>query len=273
MLVNHRYERGQTLPFWAIGILAFLALLFFTINYANLVRWDIRGQNAADGAASAGIATDANMHNELNTILYAATIDETRMRYLLQGAINTVNDPSGCLSPANCAAIYNKDVAAFNVAVQTYSALRGQWQQADNLSKGGLQNNPASAIALIGTNCSILDCAFTYTTSIDSTNEVVDVVACKNVPIVAPSIMGLSNLNAFSAIGRSASTLVGIPEAFTPGVTVNANTGAVYQVDESPTGAPSGEFGVTYKTLTVNLEWFTAGATHPAAFSGSYGCS
>ncbi|HVA27199.1 MAG TPA: pilus assembly protein TadG-related protein [Candidatus Baltobacteraceae bacterium] len=271
--MKHRYQRGQTLPFWAIGILAFLALLFFTINYANLVRWDIRGQNAADGAASAGIATDANMHNELNTILYAATIDENRMRYLLQGAINTVNDPSGCLSPANCATIYNQDVAAFNVAAQAYSSLRGQWQQADNLSKGGLQNSPTSAIALIGTNCSILDCAFTYTTSIDSTNEIVDVVACKNVSIVAPSIMGLSNLAAFSAVGRSASTLIGIPEAFAPGVTMNPKTGAVYQVDESPAGASGAEFGVTYKTLTVNLEWFTAGATHPAAFSGSYGCS
>ena len=73
-------QRGQTLPFWAIGMVAILALLFFTINYANLVRWNIRAQNAADSAASAGVATDANMHNELNTILYAATIDEARMR-------------------------------------------------------------------------------------------------------------------------------------------------------------------------------------------------
>lgn len=269
----HRGERGQTLPFWAIGILAFLALLFFTVNYANVVRWNIRSQNAAESAASAGIATDASNDNEINTILYAATIDETRMRYLLQGAINTVNDPSGCGSPANCKTIYNQDVAAFGVAAGNYKSLQGQWQKANNLSRGGLQNSPNSAIALVAGNCSILDCAFTYTTSLDSANEIVDVVACKNVAIVAPSIMGLSNVTAFRAVGRSATTLVGIPEAFTPGVSVNPNTGAVYQVDESPAGTASAEFGVTYRTLTVNLEWFSAGPAHPKTFSGSYGCS
>ncbi|MFN2528906.1 MAG: TadE/TadG family type IV pilus assembly protein [Candidatus Baltobacteraceae bacterium] len=274
--MNLHAQRGQTMPFWAIGILAILALLFFTINYANLVRWNVRAQNAADSAASAGIATDANMNNQVNTILYAATINETRMRYLLQGIINTVNDPSGCGSPANCAAIYNRDVTAFYAAAASYKNLQQQWQVADNLSEGGLKHGPDQAVALAASNCTILDCAFSYTSRIDPTNETVDVVACKNVTLVAPSIMALGGTTAFQAIGRSDSTLEPLPEAFQPGIAINAKTGAVYQVDESPSGATGvagSEFGVSYKSLVVNLTWFTAGPTHPGTFSQSYGCS
>ncbi|MDB5026331.1 MAG: hypothetical protein JWO66_20, partial [Candidatus Eremiobacteraeota bacterium] len=65
--MSREAQRGQTLPFWTLAIAATLSLLFFMTNYANTVRWQIRAQNAADSAASAGIGTDANMYNEKTT--------------------------------------------------------------------------------------------------------------------------------------------------------------------------------------------------------------
>lgn len=271
MLLSGHAARGQTLPVWTLGIAAMLALLFFTVNYANMIRWQIRAQNAADSAASAGIATDANMDNQADMMIYAAAVDEMRMRYLLQAMLNTVYVPSSC-APA-CNAALAKLETAYNTAAGSYATLAGDLKVGNNLSEGGLKNAPDKAIAAIASDCTILDCSFTYTTSFDPTGEIVYVVACKNVATVVPAILGLAAGSTFKAVGRSASTLTKVSEAFHPGGN-NPKTGLPYQPAETPTGAGApAAMAVDFTGLTLNMSWFVAGAAKPAASTGTYGCS
>ncbi|HEY0613344.1 MAG TPA: pilus assembly protein TadG-related protein, partial [Candidatus Elarobacter sp.] len=225
--MSRHAERGQTLPFWTIAIGATLTLLFFVANYASTVRWQIRAQNAADSAASAGIGTDANMYNQASTIEFAAAVDETRMRYLIQAIANTVNNPSSCGS--SCDAYYAKLVAAYNTAAGNYSSLTKTMQKGDNLTEGGLKNSADKAVGLASSNCTVMDCAFTYTSSVNGTAESVDVVTCKKVPFIAPALMGGAGPS-FTAVGRSVAVLAPINEAFVPG-NVNPATNAPFQPD------------------------------------------
>jgi hypothetical protein len=264
-------RRGQTLPFWTLSIAASLTLLFFVTNYANTVRWGIRAQNAADSAASAGIATDANVHNQINTLEFAATVEETRMRYLIQAISNTVNHPSGCGSA--CDAYYTSLVSAYTNAANGYSTITHAMQTGDNLTEGGLKNSPGSAISTIAGDCMLSDCAFTYTTLINSSAESVDVVACKNVPFLEPSLFGLGSGATFAALGRSVESVEPLAEAFVPG-SINPKTGQPYQADESPAGANvPPDYAVTFKNVTVNLTWYVAGPVRPAPVAPGYGCS
>lgn len=273
MLVKSHRERGQTLPLWVLGVAAMCALMFFTANFTNMVRWHIRAQNAADSAASAGIATDGGTRNQVNVLAYAATIDEIRMRYLLQAMVNTVYDPGACTGTAACDAVLAKLSTAYRTAAGNYSGLKFEMQKGDGLTEGGLKNGPDKAIALVQSNCSILDCAFTYTATFDGTNELVDVVACKNVPTLVPGILGLSQTAAFKAVGRSAMTLGAAAESFAP-ATVNPATGSPYQPNETPAGPnTSVDFAVKYDSVSVQLAWGVAVPARPGALVGAYGCS
>jgi hypothetical protein len=271
MRVKHESERGQTLPFWSLTIAATLALLFFITNYANTVRWQIRAQNAADSAASAGIATDANMYNEKTTLELAAAIEETRMRYLLQAIVNTIDDPAGCGNA--CDADYTKLVAAYSAAVANYVKVVNSMTKAQTYAPGGLKNGADKAVALASSNCALFDCAFSYTAKIDGLAETVDVTACKKVPFFAPLMMGQSAAASFTALGRSVAVLSPVTETFVPG-SANPATGAPFQPDESPAGANvPAEFGVTFKNLSLNLTWYVAGTVKPAALAPGYACS
>lgn len=273
MRVTRHRERGQTLPLWVLGVAAMCALMFFTANYANVVRWHIRAQNAADSAASAGIATDANAANQTNVLVYAATIEEVRMRYLLQAMVNTIYDPGACTSTAACDAILAKLSAAYTTAAANYKAVTAQMRLSDTFTQSGLKNGPDKAAALVQANCAALDCAFTYTTAVDATNEAVDVVACKNVGTLVPGILGLPQSSAFKALGRSASTLGYVQESFVPAA-VNPATGLAYQPKETPAGAnTSADFAVSYQSLTVQLAWAVAVPARPKALVAAYGCS
>jgi hypothetical protein len=269
--MNAQSRRGQMLPFWTLAIAASLTVLFFVTNFANTVRWGIRAQNAADSAASAGIATDANVHNQVATLEFAATVEETRMRYLIQAISNTVNNPAAC--GAACDAYYTSLVNAYSAATSGYSTITHAMKTGDNLTEGGLKNSPDKAINLLAGDCTLSDCAFTYTTSIDSSGETVDVVACKKVPFFEPSLFGLGSTATFTALGRSVQSVEPLAEAFVPG-SVNPKTGLSYQPDESPAGANVGsDYAVTFKYVTVNLTWYIAGPVRPAAVAAGYGCS
>lgn len=265
--------RGQTLPLWTLGIAAMCALMFFTANYTNMIRWHIRAQNAADSAASAGIATDANIANQSNLLVYAATIEEMRMRYLLQGMVNTVYAPGACSGTTACDAILAKLSNAYIVASSNYTSVIRQMRQVDALTQSGLKNGPDKAAALAQANCSTLDCGFTYTTTVDGANEVVDVVACKNVGTLVPAILGLAQSSTFKAVGRSALTTGQVRESFAPAA-INPATGVAYQPNESPAGAnTSTAFAVNYSSLAVQLAWLVAVPARPKAFVGTFGCS
>ena len=273
MRVARHSERGQTLPLWTIGLATMFALMFFTVNYANMVRWHIRAQNAADSAASAGIATDANINNQANTLIYAATVEETRMRYLLQAMANLVYDPAACSGQAACDADLAKLSAAYRVATTNYTAITQQMQNIDGLMGGGLANSPSTAAGLAASHCAVLDCGFTYTTTVDTAHETVDVVACKNVATLFPKILGLGTTNTFKALGRSAATLALIPETFLPAAN-NPSTGKPYQPVETPVGTnTSADLAVNFQTLTIQLTWFAAGPTRPKTLGAGYGCS
>jgi hypothetical protein len=112
-------ERGQLLPVWALGVVTLLAMSLFIANYANVVRWQVRAQNAADAAAGASMSPIADGWNEIELQLYASTIEEMRIRYLNQALLNTLAQ-QGCTSTANCTADYNALVPQLDTAVQNY---------------------------------------------------------------------------------------------------------------------------------------------------------
>jgi hypothetical protein len=146
-------------------------------------------------------------------------------------------------------------------------------QLGDNLTEGGFKNSPNSAMGLVQSNCAILDCSFTYSSTIDATTEVVDVVACKSVATLVPAILGLPQASTFKAVGRSAMTLGAVSESFLP-ATVNPLSGAPYQPNEMPAGLNMpAAFTVDYQTLSVQLSWAVAVPTRPGALAGPYGCS
>jgi putative Flp pilus-assembly TadE/G-like protein len=273
MRVAPHRARGQTLPLWVLGVAAMCALMFFTANYASMVRWHIRAQNAADGAASAGIATDANTANQSNVLAFAATVEEARMRYLLQAIVNTVYSPGACSGTAACDAILAKLSTAYYTASGNYTAVTQQMRLIDAYTQSGLKNSPDKAAALVQANCTTLDCGFTYTTTVDPTNEIVDVVACKNVATLVPAILGLPQTSMFKALGRSALTLGQVPESFVPAA-VNPATGTAYQPNETPAGLnTSAAFKVDYQSLIVRIPWAIAVPAHPKVLAGTYGCS
>jgi hypothetical protein len=78
-------ERGQTLPVWTLAVLTALTLMFFSLNYANMIRWQVRAQNAADSMATAALSVQATQWNKMMTILYAADVEEWRIRHLIEG--------------------------------------------------------------------------------------------------------------------------------------------------------------------------------------------
>jgi hypothetical protein len=271
MRVSRRSQRGQTLPFWTLSIAAMLTLLFFLTNYANTVRWQIRAQSAADSAAAAGIATDANMYNENTTLYLAAAVEETRLRFLLQAIVNTIDHSAGCGSA--CDADYTKLVAAYATANAGYAKVIASMAKAQAYAPGTLSNGADKAVALASSNCALFDCAFTYTAKIDGTTDTVDVTACKNVPFFAPVLLGQPAGAAFKALGRSVAVLSPVTESFVPG-SVNPLTGLPFQTDESPAGVNvPAEYGVTFKNLTLNLTWYVAGTVRPPALPAGYGCS
>jgi hypothetical protein len=89
-------ERGQVLPLWIVAILTTFALMFLAINYGNTIRWQMRAQNAADGAAQALMAIQTQRFNELTAALYASNVEEFRIRLLLDGMLNSLNGAGGC---------------------------------------------------------------------------------------------------------------------------------------------------------------------------------
>ncbi|MGP6158714.1 MAG: pilus assembly protein TadG-related protein [Vulcanimicrobiaceae bacterium] len=112
-------ERGQLLPVWTLGVITLLAMSLFIVNYANIMRWQVRGQNAADAAAAASMSPIADGWNEIELQLYASTIEEMRIRYLNQAILNTLAQ-QGCTSTAACTADYNALNTQLQSAVNNY---------------------------------------------------------------------------------------------------------------------------------------------------------
>ena len=284
------HQRGQTMPFWVVGVLIVLTMLFFVANYGASIIWQIRAQNAADSAASTALTVQANLWNEENTILYSASLDEYRMRVLNQAILNTINGVGGC-APVQCDSDYHSLVAEYNAALNGYTADVQLLRQGNNFTEGGQQADVKKAQGHIGTNCAAGDymCSFSYT-ALDVSNgngqgngkslpTQADYVACKNVTYIAPLLFKLSNGASYKVVGRGAAAIVPVQtEAFVPGTAVNPSTGAVFQPAEtqwaSAYSAPA--YTVDFSGLSVNLRWYAAATIRPYMgnlTAGQYTCS
>lgn len=270
-------QRGQTMPFWVIGVLIVLTMLFFVANYGASIIWQIRAQNAADSAASTALTVQANLWNEENTILYSASLDEYRLRAINQAILNTINGVGGC-SGSQCDQDYQSLVSEYNAALSGYNADIQLLRQGNNFTEGGQQADVRKAQAHIGSNCAAGDymCSFSYT-ALDVSNgngqgngsslpTQDDYVACKNVAYIAPLLFKLSNNASYKVVGRGAAAIVPVQtEAFVPGTAINPSTGAVYQAPETQWASAysSNWYTVDFSGLTVNLRWYAAATIRP----------
>ena len=283
-------QRGQTLPFWAIGTMLSLALLFFLANYVSAIRWQVRAQNAADSASSAALSIQANVFNEESVILYSAALDEYRVRALNQAILNTIAGVGGCdpTPGGSCDQDYQSLVTEYNVAVNGFSDDVKLLGQADQLSQGGQQQDARKAVSAFGTNCGQtgggVDCTFAYTVldvsslaSHGAKNQMapleVDLVACKSVTYFTPQLLKLGSAS-YNVVARSAGAVIpAVQESFNPGLQLNSATGQYFQPSEtqwaSAYSAPA--YTVDFSGLTVNLNWYTNGAIKP--YSGTISSS
>jgi hypothetical protein len=260
-------------------------MMFFLANYANAVAWQVRAQNAADGAASAVLSVQANVYNEYSTILYATAVDEYRIRALNQAILNTIYG-DGCSSSSACDADYQTLVAAYNNAVSSYTDDIHLLDQANNLSQAGQSTDQSKALSMIaGSNwCSSPNdyaCQFGFKVLDASSNtsgngngggyitggdNQVDLIACKNVGYFGAALLGLGNTATFQVLGRAAAAVVpAYSESFTPSST-NPQTGHPFQPAETQwaADAPSQPaLQVDFSGLTVNLNWYEAGTIRP----------
>ena len=115
-------ERGQTLPLWALSVVTALTLMFFVLNYANVLRAQVRAQDAADTAAQAMLGTQARRWNEVTVSLYALDVEEWRIRSLMQALIDALNYNGGCKHTGVCPAIYAALLPQLYKAVNRYTA-------------------------------------------------------------------------------------------------------------------------------------------------------
>lgn len=285
-------ERGQTMPFWVIGTLVVLTLIFYVANYASSIIWQIRAQNAADSAASTALSIQANLWNEENTILYSASLDEYRLRAINQAILNTIysyrNLAGECKGTNNCDSDYQSLVAEYNAALSGYNADVQLLRQGNNFTEGGQQSDVRKAQARIGANCTPGDytCSFSYT-ALDVSNGTGrggaalptqdDYVACKSISYIAPLLFKLSSSASYNVIGRAAAAIVPVnTEAFVPGTNVNPATGTVDQPVEHWAADTGAAYSVDFSGLTVNLKWYAPATIRPYMgnlAAGSYACS
>jgi hypothetical protein len=164
-------ERGQTLPIWTLAVTTALTLMFFSLNYANVIRWQVRAQNAADAAAMAGLSVQATQWNKMTTLLYAADVEEWRIRHLLEGMINASAGNGGCTGGSytgtgSCLSIYNALQQQYYKAVNRYTTDIQMLQSMGSIGATSQSSDATSIIHSFALACSttnpVVDCAFTY---------------------------------------------------------------------------------------------------------------
>ena len=210
---RYRYERGQTIPFWVFATLMTLTLLFFTFNYANTVRYQVRAQSAADSAATAALAGDAAKLNSVQTLLLAMNVQEFKVRSLTTGASTLLTG-----GDANCGTLFStacindllgavdnvqQEVGNYDKVVTALNSFQG------NLT-GNLTNPQSTIQSFFNNNCVALatDCDFKYTTAVTLVNglPVVDEYACKKVPTFAAGLLpGIAQT--YDAVGHTTFSL------------------------------------------------------------------
>ena len=285
------------MPFWVIGTIIALSAMFFLSNYVNAVVWQVRAQNAADAAAATSLTITANIWNEETTILYAAALDEYRIRYLNQALLNTIMGV-GC-SGAQCSANYSSLRAELSAAVSGYDSAIQLLRQGNNFTEGGQQADQKKADRLVGSDCSVsgdYTCSFSFTETASNSNAglggsgggkgksgkadlgEVEYVACKSLPYFGSALLNLGKAGSYKVVGRAAAGVVALnSENFNPGTQTNPATGAAYQpVENWASGNATAATNVNFAGFTANLNWYGAGEIAPFGgnlSSSQYTCS
>lgn len=259
--------RGQTLPVWAFGIGIALVLAVAALQYGEILRWHIRAQNAADAAAAAALSVQSSAWNQQLAAVYAASVEEYRLRTLLAGMIVANNDDLSCRSAAGgCAQTYANLKDAYLRSLARYNA---DVELVHRSSQYTLATAVSDARAIVGgfqAQCGAGggDCAFAYSVhqigkragtlnqvllganawAVNYGSEIaapkddytplqIEVVTCATVPPLLPSIMGWS-FPSFTAIGRAAATSAMVTQEWIdPGTIVNPATSSPFQPVES----------------------------------------
>lgn len=282
-------ERGQTLPIWTLAVLTALTLMFFTLNYANTIRWQVRAQNAADAAATAALSVQATQWNKLMALMYTADIEEWRIRHLIHAMYDVANGNGGCsMSGGSCLKIYQKLQPQYYKAVNRYTTDVKMMQSVASIGQSSQAADATKIIQSIAASCGygikLADCAFSYhivdysyrattqqagkdafyarlgdfTSPQDSTPVAdwepaqMEIATCATVqPLVNFSIFGYGP-KPFTVIGRSAATNVSqTAEWFTPGAVINPATGTAYQLAENYDPADD-----TFASTSSPRDWY-----------------
>ena len=161
-------QRGQVLPLWLFGIIALTVFMFFVLSYANVVRWQIRAQNAADAAAQSILTLQTQQFNQMEIMLYTSAVEEYRVRRLLNAMMLAAHEQGGCPDDATCESIYQSLRTQFLTATQRYTNDVIMTQRITaNLNFNTIKADANALIGRLTSNASCSaniggDCAFQY---------------------------------------------------------------------------------------------------------------
>jgi Putative Flp pilus-assembly TadE/G-like len=274
-------SRGQTLPIWSLGIAGALMLAFAALQYGDTLRWQIRAQNAADAAAAAALSVQTQNWNQQLSLVYAASLEEWRIRNLLNGLQAAAYGDPGC--GGSCQATFDALKTEYIRAVNRYTKDVELVNRTSQYTAAQAQSDARALVQQLKDNCGKAnggDCGFSYnvvqvqpratvndveqdggawvinnpgvnaTVRQDNLPLQIEIVTCAKVAPIVPSFLGFSPPT-FTAIGRAAATSAMVTQEWMqPGVIVNPRTGTTFQ--------PTEQYGpATTATGPNNWNWFT----------------
>jgi cytochrome c556 len=278
-VLTHR-SRGQVLPIWTMAIAAALVLAFAALQYGQVLRWQIRAQNAADAAAAGALSVQSSAWNQQMMLVYAAGVEEYRIKQLLAGMRLASNDDTTC--QPRCWEQFVKLRDEFKRAVDRYTTDVQKVNRVSQYSQAQAQSDARAIVADFQTNCGKInggDCAFSYNVTnvrkrVGSLNDVrqaggvwwvntnttlaapnddytpsqIEVVVCADVAPLVPSVLGFKP-PVFRAVGRAAATTAMVTQEWIqPGIIVDPRTGKPFQpVETYEVGTPATKF---------NKQWY-----------------
>jgi len=273
---------------WCLGIVAMLVMVLMAVRYADIVRWQIRAQNAADAAAQAVLALQTQQFNEMNSALYAAAVEEYRIRTILYGLELTAYGNGGCTTDNSCETRYTALYTAYLKATARYREEVVLLNRITANMDATTMQSDAGALVTHLANPNVCgktgggDCAFSYVLlNFDKRTPVYSVVkdarafitpsygdymnaavgvnaslmpaqteiaVCADVPSPIPAFLNFKP-KPFRVIARAAATSVMVEQDwFQPGQLNNAWTGTRYQPSETWSGSQSND--------GLNVDWY-----------------
>lgn len=277
-------SRGQTLPIWSLGIAAALVLAFAAMQYGEVLRWQIRAQNAADAAASASLSAQTQTWNQQLALLYAASVEEWRIRHLLSGLQAAAYNDPGC--GGSCSTAFATLKNEYLRAVARYTTDVQLINRTSQYTQTQAANDARALVQQLQQNCGTPgggDCAFTYnvvrvqaravlndveqdggawvinnpgtfaTVKTDYVPVQIEIVTCAKVAPVVPSFLNFQPPT-FTAIGRAAATSAMVTQEWLqPGYQVNPRTGAAFQPVEAVVPGATGSGPNGWNWFAINF--------------------